>query len=171
MKKNFLMVAVCAALVLSVSSCQPDEKTGAELLKEGSKKGWVLKSAVSTPAYTMLDGTKVTNLLKDYLRDCEVDDVMKFNENGSQVINPGKDKKTTNPEDECLELGERSLGNWSLSNDEKKFTSFFLPYYEQNLGQKGDVEVVTIAEKSFTVSVKINDGFNIVTWTLVYDKQ
>ena len=172
MKKSFLMVAACAALVFGVTSCNPD-KTGEEYLIDG-KKGWLLTSAISTPAYETTEGDKVSNLLTGFLMDCERDDLMHFNENGSQVINPGKDKRTTDPADdnfECKEMGEKSLGNWALANDEKSFTSFFLPYFDSNLGQKGAVEVVAIEEKTLTINVKIVDDVNNVTFTLIYAKQ
>jgi hypothetical protein len=175
MKKSFLMIAVCAMFAVSVTSCKKDEdKTGSDYLIE-AKNGWKLTSAISTPAYVSNSGTKITDLIKGgFLQDCEVDDIMYFKENGSQLINPGKDKKTTNPEDpdfNCAEMGEKSLGNWKLADDDKSFTSFFIPYFEENYGKLGLTQVVTLDENNLTVNVKINDGKNNVTFTLIYAKQ
>ena len=170
MKKSFLMIAVSAMLVLSVTSCQED-KTGEDYLID-AKNGWELKNATSVPAYVKLDGTEVSNLMNGFMESCEVDDIMYFKNTDAQTIDPGKDKQTTNDDFDCVERGEKSLGNWSIANDEKSFTSFYLPYFPgDNYGHNGLTEILSLDKDNLIVNVRINDGANNVIFTLTYARK
>lgn len=171
MKKSILMIAVSALLVFSTISCNKDEKTGYDYLTE-PKNGWKLTVAVSNPAYEMQDGTLVSDLITGFLESCERDDIMYFKTTEAQIIDPGKDKQTTNENYECVERSEKSLGNWKLSNDEGSFTSFYLPYFPgDNLGSANAAKIVTLNENTLTVNASIKDGTNNVIFTLTYTKQ
>lgn len=171
MKKSILMIAVSALLVFCTTSCKDDEKTGYDYLTE-PKNGWKLTVAVSNPAYEKADGTMVSDLLTGFLESCEHDDIMYFKTTDAQIVDPGKDKQTTNDNFDCVERSEKSLGNWQLSSDEKSFTSFYLPYFPgDNLGKEGVAKIVTLNENTLTVNAGINDGDNDVTFTLTYTKQ
>ena len=54
MKKVFSVLAVAALILVSFSSCDPQEKSMAEMLT--ISKGWVLQSATSSPDYVMSTG-------------------------------------------------------------------------------------------------------------------
>lgn len=164
------MIAVSAILVVCATSCKPDE-TGADFLIN-AKNGWKLTSATSVPAYEKMDGTKVSNLItQGFMEDCEVDDIMYFKDTDAQTIDPGKDKQTTNDAWDCVERGEKSLGNWGINSEETAFTSFYLPYFPgDNYGAKGSTEIVTLDKDNLTVNVKIKDGTNDVVFTLIYAK-
>ena len=167
MKKSILMITLGAIIAFSTISCKED-LTGSEILS-GAKNGWKLTVAVSDPAYLMSDSSLVSDLITGYLEDCERDDIMYFQTTNAQVVNPGKDKKTTDINYDCVEMTEKSLGNWSLSEDEKTFTKFYLPYFpDENLSVN---EVVTLNETTLTVKVPIKDDANDVTFTLTYTKQ
>ena len=162
------MIALCVILAVCATSCKVEDKTGSEILS-GAKNGWKLTVAVSTPAYLMSDGTEVLDLITGFLEDCELDDIMYFQTTNALVINPGKDKKTTNEDYDCVEMTEKSLGNWALTEDEKSFSSFYLPYFP---GDKlTENEIVTLNETTLTVNVVIRDGVNNVTFALTYAKQ
>ena len=87
MKKVTLILTAVIAVALFFASCNKDEKSYTELLT--IKKGWVLDVATSSPAYELSDGSFATDLMKDgYLEECELDDVIKFADNGAQTIIP-----------------------------------------------------------------------------------
>ena len=170
MKKSILMITLCAIVAFSTTSCKEEEKTGSEILS-GAKNGWKLTLAVSTPAYEMSNGTEVSDLIAGFLEDCERDDIMYFQSTNAQIVNPGKDKKTTNADYDCVEMTEKSLGNWALTEDEKSFSSFYLPYFPGDKFSIAETEIVTLNETTLTVKVAVRDGVNDVNFALTYTKQ
>src|SRR5574344_2623018 len=89
MKKRVLSIMIIAAVcLLAFASCKKD-KTKTELLT--AEKGWVLSTATSSPAYNLNGGGQIGNLFDGYIYDCEKDDIIKFNEDGHEYLNPGDD--------------------------------------------------------------------------------
>lgn len=113
MKKVFSVLAIAAMILVSFSGCVGD-KTYTDYLTQ--KKGWVLASATSTPAYRMQDGSFVEDLMHDgYLEDFENEYVITFNEDGSEYVKPGK---TIAPEGvEDAYRAETQIGTWKFDND------------------------------------------------------
>ncbi len=173
MKKSILMIAVSTLLVVCITSCKKDdEKTGYDYLTE-AKNGWKLTTATSDPAYQLEVGAPVTDLFQGFIRDCEKDDIMYFNTDKSQKLNPGKDKKSVVDlgEEEgygCGDASEITLGTWELNAEETAFTRFYLPYYDENMTNN---TIITLDENTLIVSVPIKDDVNNVTLTLTYTKQ
>jgi hypothetical protein len=165
MKKSILNVAaIVFALSLLVSSCgNSKEKTVEEYLTD-AKNGWVLESATSSPAYVMADGTNVTDLMKGgYLKECELDDIIKFAKNGGLTVNPGKlvcDKET------------EYASTWSY-NDKTKVLYFQIPFFNDN--EPENAVVTKCTESQFRVNYTYNDvespTKNIYTFTLTYKKK
>lgn len=87
MKK--LLVLAAAALMVCFNSCGPKEKTLTDYLT-APKKGWVMEAATSTPAYHMQSGALVDNLMEGYFFDYEMDDIISFDAEGNETIDPGK---------------------------------------------------------------------------------
>ena len=168
------MITLCAIVAFSTTSCKEEtEKTGYDYLTE-AKNGWKLTSATSDPAYDLEIGAPVTNLLQGFVKSCELDDILYFNTSKALMLNPGKDKKTVVDlgEDnwDCGDATERSLGNWNLSTDEKSFTSFYLPYFDEKLT---NITIIELSEKTLVVSVPFYDEVveKSYTFTLTYTKQ
>lgn len=153
MKKNFFILAICAVVALGFSACT-DEPTATENLT--TSKGWTLTSATCDPAYELSIGAPITNLFQGFILPCEVDDILYFNINGGQLLNPGKDGQTADANYECAAATEVSLGNWTLTNEDKTL-KFFLPYYK---GFLLEATILTLNETTLTISVPIseNDG-------------
>lgn len=157
MKKNILILAICAFVAFGFTSCK-EEKTDYEIAIENltTTKGWTLKTATCDPAYELSVDASITDLFLGYIKDCELDDYLYFNSNNSQLLNPGKDGKTTNAEYLCADATEVALGNWDLSEDMKTL-KFYLPYYR---GALLEATVLTLSETTLTLNVKIaeDDG-------------
>jgi hypothetical protein len=148
MKKTILVsLAVLAAILFT--ACPKPLLTTEEMLIQ--KKGWTLTAATSDPAYLLdKDGMDIpiTNLFDGYIYSDEIDDIIYFKENKSEILNYGKDKSTCNG----LFTGtERSLGNWELVTD--KLLKFYFPAYEELL----EAVVLDISEETLKLSVKINE--------------
>ena len=113
MKKVLSVLAVAALFLVGFSGCV-QEQTNTELLTQS--KGWVLSSAMSSPAYEMSDGSFVTDLMYGgYLQSWELDDIIVFNENGSHLVKPGKNVPESAADGY---VAETSLGNWNFSDNE-----------------------------------------------------
>ncbi|MDR1112571.1 MAG: hypothetical protein LBL18_02270 [Bacteroidales bacterium] len=165
MKKNILGAAVIAfALSLFASSCgDSKEKTVVEYLTD-AKNGWVLESATSSPAYVMKDGTNVTDLITGgYLKECELDDIIKFTKNGGLTVSPGK--LICNKETEYA-------STWTY-NEETKVLRFQIPFFYDN--ELENAVVTKCTEKQFRVNYTYNDVENpakkVYTFTLTYKRK
>lgn len=122
MKRNILVFALIAIFALTLSSCGKQEKTNTQKLC--IEKGWVLQSVTAAPYYLSAGGERITNFYNDLMIESEQDDIIKFAENGSQTINPGK----LLPEDyEDGYLTEKAT-TWKFSADEKDLT-FQIPFF------------------------------------------
>lgn len=122
MKRNILVFALIAIFALTLSSCGKQEKTNTQKLC--IEKGWVLQSVTASPYYISVDGERITNFYDALMIESEKDDIIKFAENGSQTINPGKILPT---DEEDGYLTEKAT-TWKFSADEKDLT-FQIPFY------------------------------------------
>jgi len=151
MKKVFSVLAVAAMVLVSFSGCTSD-KTYTDLLTQS--KGWVLSAATSSPAYEMSDGSYVTDLINDgYLYDYEVDDVILFNANGGEIVQPG----TLVPgEGETGYSAETAVGSWSFDNETlPTILNMQVPFFYDD-----EVEVcklLSLTESELRISCTIND--------------
>ena len=148
MKKLFL-AGLTAMIALSLIACKKDEnkdepttpKTKTELLTQA--KGWELIEATCTPEYELESGAIITNLFDGYFWDCELDDIMFFMVNKSQILKYGKDL--------CDEQEgtEESLGNWTLVDD--THLKMYLPAYPEEL------EAIILKLDAETLKVQVLD--------------
>ena len=128
MKKVLSVLAIAALFVVSFSSCGGNEKTATELLTQ--KNGWVLSSATSAPAYQMLDGSFAGDLINDgYLYDFEAAYIIAFNENGNEIVKPGKVVAAEDFDGDAYRE-ETSLGNWSFDKTENpEYITLQIPFF------------------------------------------
>lgn len=176
MKKVFSVLAIVAVVVLAFTSCKPKEKTYADYLTQQTK-GWVLQAATSSPDYEMSDGTYVTDIYNNYLYDWEREYVILFNENGSEIVKPGK---TVCPEGEQGFNKETSLGNWHIEENvtigDRTFDLLYmyLPFvFNQNGGVDLDAcQIVTLDDNILQVKYTMNDddpsAKGTYEWMLTY---
>lgn len=164
MKKVLSVLAIAALVLVSFTSCNPQEQSMTEKLT--ISKGWVLSAAESTPAYEMLDGTLVSNLFNGYLEEWEKEYITVFNANGSEIVKPGK---VVAPSSELGYTEETSLGNWTFNEDETRIM-MQVPFFMDE-----DIEIcniVRLTKDEFVVNCTINDDENpakgTYTFTLTY---
>ena len=168
MKKTLLVLFAAASLALCVSSCG-DPKTTAEMLT-GQTKGWVLSSATSNPAYELSSGRSVENLMDGYFYECEMDDIITFQENGVQLINPGKKI------DAEWGYQAETYASWALSENDTKLT-MQLPFFLDDTHFTFDLEpevctIASITSNQLVLEYKFNDNESPAkgeyTFTLTY---
>lgn len=106
----------------------PEPHTPLELLTIPS--GWVLSEATSSPAYNMLNGECIHNLMHGYLFDFEIDDVIHFLSNGTHFVNPG----IMIPSEGVGYTQETSMGQWHFDNpDNPSYLYMQIPFiYGEN---------------------------------------
>ncbi|MCQ2286686.1 MAG: hypothetical protein MJZ76_07410 [Bacteroidales bacterium] len=144
MKKIFaLMIAV--ALVAGLSSCKKDEEaTKTALLTY--EYGWVLKSATSSPAYALENGTFATDLINDgYLFECELDDIILFKENGGMVVMP---KVACEDETEYA-------ATWKFDENEENIT-MQIPFFYDEEAEK--CQLMSLTEDEMKIKFTFNDN-------------
>ena len=169
MKKVLSVLAIAALFVVSFSSCGGG-KTAAELLTQ--KKGWVLSSATSDPAYQLSDGSQAQDLISDkYLEDFEVAYVIFFNENGNEIVKPGKVVAPENFDPEWCYRAETSLGNWSFDNAENpSLINMQIPFFYDDAQEICYLKSLT--ENELRIQCVMNDEDNPAkqqcTFTLTY---
>ncbi len=152
MKKVFSVLAV-AALVLVITGCTPQEKTLSDYLTQQTK-GWVLSSATSSPAYQMSNGEFVSDLVNGgYLYDWEKEYVIIFNENGSEIVKPGK---TVAPSAEQGYIAETSLGNWTITETAAgDILEMQVPFFMDD--EKEVCRIISLNDNELKVNCTIND--------------
>lgn len=153
MKKVLSVLAIVALFIVSFSSCGK-EKTATELLTQ--KNGWVLSSATSAPAYQMLDGSFAGDLINDgYLEDFEAAYIILFNENGGEIVKPGKVEVPADWDGDAY-TAETSLGNWSFDNaDNPEYINMQIPFFYDEIAEK--CQVLSLTEDEFRIKCTIND--------------
>ena len=163
--KKVLVFALIAVFALSLSSCgKKKEKTNTEKLS--IEKGWVLSEATSSPAYHMSDGSYATNLIKDgYLYDYEVDDIIKFEANGNQIINGGK----LVPAEGDYQATDKGVGTWKFNSDETKLT-FQIPFFYDDVQETADILELseTQLRVKYTFNATDNPTKEAYSFTLTY---
>lgn len=123
--------------------------TNTELLC--NPRGWVLLSATSSPAFPMLDGSYVTNLMDGFLYDFELDDYIKFLPDGTQIINGGIQVPAPNEPYQSQDY----VYTWSFNSDETALNMQIPFLYDDG------VETVSIFRLSET-ELRIKYTFNYV---------
>lgn len=169
MKRNLILLTVLLSFGILFSACKKDEKSLTELLTY--KKGWVLEAATSSPAYALSDESFATNLMTDgYLEECELDDVIKFAENGAQTIVPN----TT------CDFGYQTetAALWSLvEKNGKDYLKFQIPFfYDENWetydAELEECEILNLTEDQLRIKYTFNDDVNpakaTYSFTLTY---
>lgn len=156
MKKTLLVLAAAAMIAMGFTSCIDPVKTTADYLV-GAKNGWVLSEATSAPAYEMLDGSFVSDLLNGgYLRDFEADDYIIFKEDGTELINPGK---LINAEEGYQ---QEVAGQWTMDPNDANFILMQVPFFYDDDFTSFDAvqercEVVSCNDELFRIKCTIND--------------
>lgn len=133
MKKSILsVIAIAVACVFVFTSCEKPTMTSYLT----TEKGWTLSEATSTPAWTLNDvnGTQITDLTQGYVLECEVDDIIKFNNDGFEYLNPGANLC----DDQASQ--EQPIGKWAI-NEEDKVLDMQIPFFYDE-----EVESCTILE-------------------------
>ena len=96
MKKTLRVLAIAAMVMLTACTPQQSETPITDVLKS-AKKGWVMTSVKSVPAYVLESGVALEELYADgdyehntgFFTAAEKDDAIIFGENGVQTIEPG----------------------------------------------------------------------------------
>ncbi len=96
MKKTLSVLAIAAMVMLTACTPQQSETPITDILKS-AKKGWVMTSVKSVPAYVLESGVALEELYADgdyehntgFFTAAEKDDAIIFGENGVQTIEPG----------------------------------------------------------------------------------
>lgn len=163
-----LMFALLAMSMVFVS-CKKEDKTNTALLC--NKNGWVLKGAASSPAYALANGTFATDLINQgYLFECEVDDIIKFTENGGQTINPG--------EKLCEDGYQKEVAaTWSFNEDETELTMQIPFFYNDEVTSfdavQETVQILSLTETELRVKYTFNDDESpakgTYSFTLTYE--
>ena len=96
MKKTLSVLAIAAVLLFS--ACDRTSETPIADALKSAKKGWVMTSVVSNPAYTFDSGVTLSELFANgdyehntgFFYSYEKDDVIIFGEDGVETIDPGE---------------------------------------------------------------------------------
>ena len=119
MKKSILsVIAIAIVAVFAFTSCK--QQTMTDYLT--TEKGWSLTTAECTNGYVFDDNTTINNLFDGYIYDCEKDDIIKFNTDNYEYMDPGKDVCEWQPSQES------SLGKWAI-NEEDKVLDMQIPFF------------------------------------------
>ena len=177
MKKNILIMAICALVAVGFTSCNQTESTKEEMLTQ--KKGWVLTAATSEPPYQMLSGDKYADIFnKGYFADYELDDVYYYDaEGGALRVDAGKKVPSA---DEVGYTGVLTLGVWTLNYPtlKTKVPSFYDK--KDGVWVMDDVKILELTEETLKYEYTWNaakkkgakaDGDEIYTFTLTFSKK
>lgn len=180
MKKVLSLLAVAALLVFNGCNPPASETPITDVLKS-AKKGWVMTSVKSVPAYVLDDsGVALDELFADgdhehntgFFFACEKDDIILFGEDGVQTIDPG----TLRPEDPTEAYQFAVVASYSV--DEKNEMLYFQMPWEYNADftiYDDPVEKCTVQEYSknkLVIKYTRNDDNNPAkaqnTFTITY---
>jgi hypothetical protein len=163
MKKSILSIILVAVVcMLAFSSCKK-EKTMTEMLQ--LKKGWTLSTATSSPSYNLNEGGQITNLFDGYVRDCEKDDIIKFNKDGHEYLNPGDDVCDGQASEES------SLGTFDFNETEMTMDMQIPFFYDAAVESVKVVELTEDVLKVnfiFTETAQTTKAPGDYTFTLTY---
>ncbi|MDR1758295.1 MAG: hypothetical protein LBR51_04990 [Bacteroidales bacterium] len=180
MKKIFA-IALVAVFAFGLTSCNTDEKTLKEEYTEyltGAKNGWVVSSAVSSPAMETSQG-QVTDLLNGWMYNHEQDDAIIYKSTGKLEIDPGK-VLPGNGETGFTTAAE--VGEWTLSEDGKTLTTV-IPFVNSGDATVADVTLNYMDEKTMKFTYYFKDTADDSeaapqaksgvehTWSITYTKK
>lgn len=108
--KSLRILAVVAVALLAFSSCEEDEKpqNKTSIL---TSKNWKMTGQTVNPGFPIGNGAVITDFYEQFYEDCDKDNTMKFNENGSYSEDEGATK--CNSEDP-----QTIPGSWAFNTDE-----------------------------------------------------
>ncbi|MCB2409303.1 DUF5004 domain-containing protein [Hymenobacter lucidus] len=154
---NLPLLALLAATAMGASSCKKDKesnpapaKTKTELL---AGKDWKLAAQTVTPGLTADDGTVVTDLFP-YLDECDKDDLMRYDANGTCLLSEGPTRcDPSNP--------QQYTGTWSFDSNET-----ILKTNVQGLGSSS-FNIIELSDNTLKVSGirTLTDGDHKFTYT------
>ena len=166
--KNLKVIALAfIACTMLFSSCKKGEQTKTAMLCY--KYGWVLESATTSPAYRLSNGTFCTDLMTEgYLEACELDEIIKFTENGSQTIIPK----------EICDFGYQKevATTWSFNEAEDEL-NFQLPFFynanNTNFDEEFEkCEIMSLTNDELKIKFTFDDyeagAKNAYSFTLTY---
>lgn len=170
MKKHLKQLGIywlALCMVILFNQCEKDQlalsdnqnKTNTDKLC--IPQGWVMESATVSPAIQMLNGSWVTNLMNGWLYNYELDDIIKFFPNGTQIINGG----TIVPEPGELFQAQDYAYTWSFNNDETKL-NMQVPFFYDNDIEQGSI--LELNENKLKISFTFSIAKSVHTFTLTY---
>lgn len=169
--KNLKVIALAfIACTMLFASCKKVDQTNSAMLCY--KYGWVLESATSSPAYALRNGSFCTDLMTEgYLEDCELDEILKFDENGAMVITPK----------EVCDFGYQNevATTWSF-NEAEDTLNMQLPFFYNDNETSFDEEIESCQVMSLTndelkikytfkdYAAPTKGQYNVYSFTLTY---
>ena len=139
--KQVLLACICI-LAISAGCKKGDSKSRTELLAQAS---WKYADAGLD---ANRDGTIDSPVPPGFLQDCDLDNTITFNTNGTGVVDEGASKcDPSNPQSEPF--------SWTFKNNEQVITFSNISFG----GLNGDVTVKTISGSQLELHKEINMGF------------
>ncbi len=172
MKKTLSVLAIAAMVMLTACTPQQSETPITDILKS-AKKGWVMTSVKSVPAYVLESGVALEELYADgdyehntgFFTAAEKDDAIIFGENGVQTIDPG----TLLPDDPTEPYQVATVATYSV-NEASEQISFQMPWEYDATPEL--CSVVSYDKKQLVLKYTRNDDSNPAksqnTFTITY---
>lgn len=171
MKKTLSVLAIAAMVMLT--ACTPQSQTPITDVLKSAKKGWVMTSVKSVPAYVLESGVALEELYADgdyehntgFFTAAEKDDAIIFGENGVQTIDPG----TLLPDDPTEPYQVATVATYSV-NEASEQISFQMPWEYDATPEL--CSVVSYDKKQLVLKYTRNDDENPTksqnTFTITY---
>jgi len=153
MKKVILSLTALAFVTVVFTSCK--EQSNFDMLT--TKKGWKLVEATCSPAYELLDGSKITNLQDGYLAAWELDDIIIFDESGALTVDPGKNLP---PEGKDGWIEKKAIGTWAFLENETKIRMqipFWYPATPGGVREPDEVKLNLLDKDNLRVSLTFRE--------------
>ena len=159
MKKTIVIAFVALFVSLGFISCydNTDFLTEAEKNTQylvNAKNGWRLVTATSTPIYDDAGGSTANNLLKSFLEEWDLDDIVYYKEDGKISVNP----------DSSLPAGGigyteyTELGEWSVAGNDGLTLNTHLPFlYTKGEDTKAITTITAINSTAFSINYTYMD--------------
>lgn len=172
MKKVLSLLAVAALLMFNGCNPPTSETPITDVLKS-AKKGWVMTSVISTPAYQLDAGVTLEELFADgdyehltgFFYSYEKDDAVIFGEGGVETIDPG----TLLPDDPTEPYQVATVATYSV-NEVTEQISFQMPWEYDATPEL--CSVVSYDKKQLVLKYTRNDDENPTksqnTFTITY---
>ncbi len=172
MKKTLSVLAIAAMVMLTACTPQQSETPITDILKS-AKKGWVMTSVKSVPAYVLESGVALEELYADgdyehntgFFTAAEKDDAIIFGENGVQTIDPG----TLLPDDPTEPYQVATVATYTV-NEATEELSFQMPWEYDDAIEKCSVQ--SYDKNQLVIKYTRNDDSNPTksqnTFTITY---